>query len=97
MEHQIATFDAQPSDAIVQTLLNKHDIKIALYDGHVERAAFTIVDDKTWNACKASEPGRHYSNDDTCGYHPVTAFEILKTRYPDITPQAISAPATLAT
>lgn len=95
MEHLIATFDTTPSETVVQALLKKHDAELALYDGHVERAAFTIVEEKSWKAIKASDPWRHYRNDDVCVYHRIAAFEALKTRYPAITSQVISAQATL--
>lgn len=96
MEHLIATFDVRPPEAIIQTLIKEHDSKLALYDGHVERTAFAIVDDKHWKAIKTTGPWRHCSNDDDCVYHQISAFKTLKPRYPNITSQTISAPAMLA-
>ena len=93
MEHLVATFDAQPPDAVVQALLDEHDKKIALYDGHMERTAFAVVDDKAWSACKVATPWRYCNSSNDCVYHPITAFKALMARYPNITSQAISAPA----
>jgi hypothetical protein len=94
MEHMITVFDAAPTEAVVQALLKKHDAELALYDGHVERVAFTIVDEKSWKAIKTADPWRRCNNDDVCVYHQIAAFDALKARYPNITIQAISKPAT---